>query len=159
MPMQNRAIFSAFTHYTDYSDENSIILVFTCSNKGKLSKLRYLSKMSHHIRKSTICICENKGADQLRSNCEADQHLCFRYRDSAIPFLLKSQTNFMLLACFCNLYRLVCVRPGLKPKLLFYSHKGSNNSAEASGIILDAKELILKGIPTKRLSFVPRKSG
>ena len=35
--------------------------------------------------KPTICIGENKGADQLRSNCEADQRLCFRYTDSTIP--------------------------------------------------------------------------
>ena len=27
--------------------------------------------------KPTICIGENKGADQLCSNWEADQHLCF----------------------------------------------------------------------------------
>ena len=39
--------------------------------------------------KPTICIGENKAADQLRSNCEADQRLCFRYSDSTIPPLLK----------------------------------------------------------------------
>ena len=33
--------------------------------------------MSHRMGKPTICIGENKGADQLRSNCEADQRLCF----------------------------------------------------------------------------------
>ena len=38
--------------------------------------------------KPTICICENKGADQLRGNREADQRLCFRYSDSTIPPLL-----------------------------------------------------------------------
>ena len=27
--------------------------------------------------KLAFCLCENKGADQLRSNCEADQRLCF----------------------------------------------------------------------------------
>ena len=32
--------------------------------------------------KPTIRIGENKGADQLRKNCEADQRLCFRYTDS-----------------------------------------------------------------------------
>ena len=32
-------------------------------------------------------ICENKDADQLRNNCAADQRLCFRYTDSAIPIL------------------------------------------------------------------------
>ena len=39
-------------------------------------------------------ICENKGADQLHSNCEADQCLCFRYTDSTISLLLKSETCF-----------------------------------------------------------------
>ena len=43
--------------------------------------------MSLRMRKPTICIGENQGADQLRSNCEADQHLCFRYTDSAILIL------------------------------------------------------------------------
>ena len=38
--------------------------------------------------KTTICIGENKGADQLRSNCEADQRLGFRNTDSTIPSLL-----------------------------------------------------------------------
>ena len=39
--------------------------------------------------KPTICIGENKGADQLRGNREADQRLCFRYLDRTIPLLLK----------------------------------------------------------------------
>ena len=51
------------------------------------------------MRKQTICICENKDADQLRSNCEADQRLCFRYSDSTIPPQLR---NFKLLALFCE---------------------------------------------------------
>ena len=80
--------------------------------------------------KPTICIGENKGADQLRSNCEADQRLSFRYMDSTIPFLLKSkiQTSNLLL----RLYRPVCVRPGLKPKLLIFSCTGSNNNSDGS---------------------------
>ena len=43
------------------------------------------------IRKSTFCICEYNGANQLRSNCEADQHLCFHYTDSTIPLFSKSK--------------------------------------------------------------------
>ena len=46
----------------------------------------YLSRL---MGKPTICIGENKGADQLRSNCEADQRLCFRFTDSTIPLLPK----------------------------------------------------------------------
>ena len=45
--------------------------------------------VSRVMRKPTICIFENKDADQLRGNREADQRLCFRYLDSAIPLLPK----------------------------------------------------------------------
>ena len=45
--------------------------------------------MSRIMRKPTICICENKDADQLRGNREADQRLCFRYLDSTIHLLPK----------------------------------------------------------------------
>ena len=47
------------------------------------------------MRKAANCICKNKGADQLRSNCEADQLLCFRYMESTIP------KNWQPLAIFC----------------------------------------------------------
>ena len=40
--------------------------------------------MSCIMRKPVFCICENKGADQLRSNCAADQRLCFHYIDRAM---------------------------------------------------------------------------
>ena len=43
--------------------------------------------------KPTICIGENKGADQLRSNCEADQRLYFHYTDSTLPLLPKSEIS------------------------------------------------------------------
>ena len=42
------------------------------------------------MRKPTFCICENKDADQLCGNREADQRLCFRYIDSTIILLSKS---------------------------------------------------------------------
>ena len=38
-------------------------------------------------RKLDFCICENKDADQLCGNREADQRLCFRYTDSTILLL------------------------------------------------------------------------
>ena len=45
--------------------------------------------MSLVMRKPAFCICENKDADQLYGNGTADQRLCFRYIDSAIPLLSK----------------------------------------------------------------------
>ena len=43
------------------------------------------------MRKPDFRTCENKDADQLRGNSEADQRLCFRHMNSAIPLLSKSE--------------------------------------------------------------------
>ena len=51
------------------------------------------TEMSLVMRKQAFCISENKDADQLRSNCTADQHLCFHYTDSIIPLLPKSEIS------------------------------------------------------------------
>ena len=45
------------------------------------------SNLSLVMRKPAFCICENKDADQLRGN------LCFRYTDSTIPLLSKSEIS------------------------------------------------------------------
>ena len=67
---------------------------FNCIGKNSISEVRfYINYMSRIVRKRDYCLCENKGADQLRSNCEADQRLCFRYSDSVIPLLLKSEIS------------------------------------------------------------------
>ena len=55
--------------------------------------LNPLSYMSPIVRKPEFCLCENKGTDQLRSNCEADQRLCFHYTDSTISLLLKCEIS------------------------------------------------------------------
>ena len=39
-------------------------------------------------------LCENKDADQLRGNREADQRLCFRYMDSTIQCSRKLPTLY-----------------------------------------------------------------
>ena len=62
--------------------------------------------MSRVLRKSAFCICENKDADQLHGNCEADQHLCFRYTDTTIPLLPKSEISSLQPSS-------VAVQPGL----------------------------------------------
>ena len=75
------------------------------------------NKLSRLMRKPTICICENKGTDQLCGNREAGLCLCFRYSDSTLPLLLKSE----ILACFCD-WRPVCVGPGRKTPNCWFSH-------------------------------------
>ena len=58
------------------------------------------------MRKPAFCICENKDADQLRSNCAADHRLCFRYLDSTTPLLPKSEIPSLYPSS-------VAVQPGL----------------------------------------------
>ena len=69
------------------------------------------------MRKQTFCICENKGADQLRSHCEADQCICFRYMDSMIP-LLSTSKNSSLLPCSVLLQLILWHQPVPKPQCL-----------------------------------------
>ena len=47
-------------------------------------------KMRRRMEKQTICMGENKGADQLRSICEADQRFVF-------------DTRIVQFLCFLNL--------------------------------------------------------
>ena len=79
---------------------------------------KYLQNISHLMGKPTICIGENKCADQLRSNCEADRCLCFRYTDSTIPLLSKSKIPAS--SSLLCLYRSVCVGTVRKPHCWFF---------------------------------------
>ena len=54
---------------------------------------RFITHLSLCMGKPTICISENKAADQLRGDREADQRLCFRYTDSTVSLLLKSEIS------------------------------------------------------------------
>ena len=91
--------------------------------------------------KPTFCIGENKdAADQLRGNREADQRLCFRYKDSTIPlpsyreadqrlcFRYKDSTiplpKFQVSISFLCFHSPVCVGPVRKPHCWF-SHEAA----------------------------------
>ena len=67
------------------------------------------------MRKPAL-LCENKDADQLRGNREADQLLCFRYIDNTIPQV----SSHLLWLC-----SLVCVGLGRKPRRPVFSQRGS----------------------------------
>ena len=58
------------------------------------------------MRNTAFCICENKDADQLRGDREADQRLCYRYTDTTIPILHKYEISSLQPSC-------VVVQPGL----------------------------------------------
>ena len=51
--------------------------------------------MSHVMRKLDFGLGENIEAGQLRSYCQADQRLCFRYTDSKITLVVKSKISII----------------------------------------------------------------
>ena len=100
-----RQVFSQHVSFKKNKNYYSTVLphkklaILPCSS-------RFLYCLSRVLRKPAFCICENKDADQLRGNREADQRLCFRYTDSTIPLLPKSEMSSLELSS-------VVVQPGL----------------------------------------------
>ena len=85
------------------------------------------------MRKPFFCICENKDADQLCGNREADQRLCFSYIDSAIPLLSKSEISSCQPAS-------VVVQPGLC---------GTWSETPKTGFLTTRLKLPLQDLPRK----------
>ena len=101
-----------------------------------------------HEKICFFCICENKDADQLRGNRKADQRICFRYMDSTIPLLAKSEISSLWL----YMYSPVCVEPGQKPRRLVFSQRGSFLSfrAEKSEVLSDDLQSSEKKVDTAK---------
>ena len=70
------------------------------------------------MRKPDFCLCENKGADQLRGNREAV------FATRIVQFLFYLNPKFQASSSFLSLYRPVCVGPGRKPRRLVFSRHG-----------------------------------
>ena len=75
------------------------------------------------MRKPTFCICENKDADQLRGNREADHAFVFATLVQSLYFLNPKFQASSHLLWLCSP---VCVRPGRKPEHWF-SHDAAHN--------------------------------
>ena len=75
------------------------------------------------MRKPAFCICENKDADQLRGNREADQRLFFATR--IVQSLTFLNPKFKASSHLLWLYSPVCVGPGREPRGPVFSERGS----------------------------------
>ena len=84
-----------------YKENNRILYSLHCVQKyikTEQNILEMITEYKHEhlslvVRKPAFCIYENKDAYQLRGNREADQRLCFRYTDTTIPLLSKSEIS------------------------------------------------------------------
>ena len=91
------------------------------------------------MRKPAFCICKNKGADQLRSICTADQRLCFCCIES--PKFQASSHLLWLAAVQCVSDLVRHLKPGflmtwlIERSTLFVSQAGNVQVCEVGGEI------------------------
>ena len=96
------AIKTFCRHFCQGTSQQDVILDINKKNKTPICEL-YVSVKSLKVESKyesphgKTNIGENKDADQLCGNREADQRLCFRYLDSTIPLLPKSKISSSLL--------------------------------------------------------------
>ena len=86
------------------------IVVFASENDD-------VAHLSRIMRKTTFFMCENKGADQLGSNCKADH--TFVFATHILQFLYFLNPKFPASSHLLCLYSSVCVEPVQKPHSWF----------------------------------------
>ena len=103
-----------------------MIKYFVCLDEFSMSCDIYLLCIPYepHLEKTVVLQCKNKDADQLCSDREADQRLFFRYMDSAIPLLPKSEISSLWPSS-------VVVQPGL-----CQTWSETHNEAHITGAVL-----------------------
>ena len=72
-----------------------ILYKFVCNRRYNNTRLFVIENMNRVMRKFAFCLCENKNADHLRSNCAAEQRLYY----NPPTYLIR---NFKPLAIFCR---------------------------------------------------------
>ena len=111
------------------------------------------------MRKAAFCICENKVADQLRGDREANQRLCIRYLDSTVPLLSKSEISSLYPSSVAAQSGLCRTRS--ETRMLVFSRRGSNVSfngfitpvrGEIAGFCASRRSFLLSG-SLRRLQF------
>ena len=88
-----------------------------CSKTWGKRGIHYLSLV---VRKPAFCICENKDADQLHSNCCA-----FVFAIRIVPSLYFLNPKFQASSHLVWLHSPVCVEPGRKLRRPIFSERGS----------------------------------
>ena len=83
-------------------------------------------------------ICENEDADQLCSNCTADQCLCFATQ--IVQFLFFSNPKHQASSLLLRLYRLICVGPGRTPNYRQSSTEQRDINDGSAGFKCSTKE-------------------
>ena len=83
------------------------------------------------MRRPAFCLCENRDADRLRGNREADQRVtaelvgAFVFATRIVQSLYFLNPKFQASNHLLSQYRLVCVGPGRRPRRPVFSERDS----------------------------------
>ena len=98
--------------------------------------------MSRVMRKPSLCICENK---------DADQRLCFRYTDITIPLLYESEISSIQPSSVAVQPGLCRTRSGSEPERLFSRYEAH---LIVSSVPVSISNLPLLGLDPKKLLVI-----
>ena len=89
-----------------------------CKRQSLVGDINVQQHMSHLMGKPTICIGENKDADQLRGTAKLISAFVFATRIGRFLYFLNPK--FPVSSCLLCLYSLACVGPVRKPHCWFF---------------------------------------
>ena len=115
MPGHKKICITIYSKNTGYPET---------TNAAEINQCRCY-QMCHVMRKPYFSLCENKGADQLRSNFTAKLISAFIFATPIVQSFFFLNPNFQASSYPLWLYRLVCIRPGRKPRGPVFSLRGS----------------------------------
>ena len=120
----NGIIGSIRIYLADNCTLNKVLIVYFLQSTLEMPVpyAAYCKQMSRLMGKPTICIGENKDADQLRGNREVISAFVFATR--TVQFLFYLNPKFQASSSFLCLYSSVCVGPVRKPHCWF-SHEAA----------------------------------
>ena len=104
----------------------SLVSVKACLSKQLSVKACLLKQLRASLFIYATKQKSNSRIDGYYSNCEADQRLCFRCRDSAISLLSKSKISSLYRSS--EIVQLGLCQTWSEPKLLLFSHTCSNKN-------------------------------
>ena len=115
------------TRLNSYEHQQQIILIgngqMFSFNIHQISPVSFLLNTKQRLMnclmgKSDFCICKNKDADQLRSNCTTDKRLCFPYTIVQSLYFLNPKfqaSSHLHFVSFCFIF-------AYRPSKQFFSH-------------------------------------
>ena len=100
MPDMTKTLFTGILSHYQIKPKQVLSMLVTVKTD---IRYRTVGQLEKNMRKPTFCICENKGTDQICSNCKADH--AFVFAAWKVQFLFFLNTKFQASSHLPCMYR------------------------------------------------------